>query len=208
MQQHSINGEPIKFIGHVINKVILTGLISTISLLRLFTRKETPPMKTILTALTLSLLSASAAHASTPYMSTDWAAQACQGWNASAPLSSELGTKWIKNDKNRGYKIIHMYRTDCGAASKVEMKIASKDGKAMCTYGGPVATSSLDYSVDYLMHASTKDWKSDMNPATAMMFGALKFDGPKMEAMSVMGPFKAFMTLAIKVPGEAACPAK
>jgi putative sterol carrier protein len=71
-----------------------------------------------------------------------------------------------------------------------------------------VANAKLDYDVDYQMHATTKDWKSDMNPATAMMFGNLKFDGPKLEAMSVMGPFKAFMTLASKVPGEAACPAK
>ena len=42
--------------------------------------------------------------------------------------------------------------------------------------------------------------REGMNPATAMMFGNLKFDGPKLEAMSVMGPFQAFMTLASKVP--------
>ena len=165
-------------------------------------------MKVLLTTLAIGMLAATAAHAGTPYMSADWATQACQGWNASAPLANELGAKWVKNDKNRGYKIIQMYRTDCGAAGKVEMKIAAQDGKALCTQAGPAVTSKLDYDVDYLMHASTKDWKSDMNPATAMMFGALKFDGPKMEAMSVMGPFKAFMTLASKVPGDAACPSK
>lgn len=164
-------------------------------------------MKTVLTALAAGLFSA-AATAATPYMSADWAVQACQGWNASSQLSGELGNKWIKNDKGRGYKIIHMFRTDCGVASKVEMKIESKDGKALCTSAGPVANAKLDYDVDYQMHATTKDWKSDMNPATAMMFGNLKFDGPKLEAMSVMGPFKAFMTLASKVPGDAACPAK
>ena len=47
-----------------------------------------------------------------------------------------------------------------------------------------------------------------MNPATTMIFGTLNFDGPKLDAMSVMGPFQAFMTLASKVPGEAACPSK
>ncbi|HRH79966.1 MAG TPA: SCP2 sterol-binding domain-containing protein [Thiobacillaceae bacterium] len=165
-------------------------------------------MKAVLSILATGLLTAGAATAATPYMSADWAVQACQGWNASAPLANELGAKWVKNDKNRGYKIIQMYRTDCGAAGKVEMKIVSQDGKAVCTYAGPVATAKLDYDVDYLMHATTKDWKSDMNPATAMMFGNLKFDGPKLEAMSVMGPFKAFMTLASKVPGEAVCPSR
>lgn len=161
----------------------------------------------LLSALAATLLAAGA-HASTPYMSAEWAAQACQGWNASPQLSNELGAKWIKNDKGRGYKIIHMFRTDCGVDSKVEMKIVSQGGKALCASAGPVANAKLDYDVDYQMHATTKDWKSDMNPASAMMFGNLKFDGPKLEAMSVMGPFKAFMTLASKVPGEAACPAK
>ena len=165
-------------------------------------------MKVVLTALAAGLLSVAAAHAGTPYMSADWAAQACQTWNATPSLSGDLGAKWIKNDKGRGYKVIHMFRTDCGVDSKVEMKIAPQDGKALCVYGGKVANASLDYDVDYQMHASTQNWKSDMNPATAMMFGSLKFDGPKMEAMSVMGPFKGFMTLASKVPGEATCPAK
>jgi len=164
-------------------------------------------MKPVLTALVASLF-AGGAGAATPYMSADWAAQACQAWNASSQLSGELGAKWIRNDKNRGYKIIQMYRTDCGPAGRVEMKIVPQDGKAVCAGAGPVASARLDYDVDYLMHASTKDWKSDMNPATAMMFGALKFDGPKLEAMSVMGPFKAFMTLASQVPGDNACPAR
>ena len=164
-------------------------------------------MHRTLTLLAASLLS-TAAVAATPYMSADWATQACQGWNASPQLANELGVKWAKNDKGRGYKIIHMFRTDCGVDSKVEMKIASQEGKAMCVSAGRVANAKLDYDVDYQMHATTKDWKSGMNPATAMMFGNLKFDGPKLEAMSVMGPFQAFMTLASKVPGEAACPAK
>jgi len=143
-----------------------------------------------------------------PLMSADWATQACQAWNNNPALTDELAEKWIKNDKGRGYKVIHMFRSDCGVDSKVEMKIVPQDGKALCAYGGKVANASLDYDVDYQMNATTQNWKSDMNPASAMMFGALKFDGPKMEAMSVMGPFKGFMTLASKVPGEAACPAK
>ena len=36
----------------------------------------------------------------------------------------------------------------------------------------------------------------------AMMSGKLKFNGPKMEAMSVMGPFNQYLQLTGKVPGE------
>lgn len=145
-----------------------------------------------------------------PYMSAEWAVQACEGWNKNSELTSnpKMATGWIKNDKGRGYKTIHMYRTDCGEATKVEIKIQPQGGKAICTYGGPVAAKSMDYDSDYLMHATTKDWLSKMNPATAMMFGDLKFTGPKIEAMKVMGPFTEFLHLAAQVPGDSACPAK
>jgi len=42
----------------------------------------------------------------------------------------------------------------------------------------------------------------------AMMFGRLKFTGPKLEAMGVMGPFEAFLRLPGKIPHDKACPAK
>ena len=40
------------------------------------------------------------------------------------------------------------------------------------------------------------------------MFGRLKFQGPKVEAMTVMGPFEAFLKLTGEVPGTdtQACP--
>ncbi len=41
----------------------------------------------------------------------------------------------------------------------------------------------------------------------AMMTGKLKFEGPKGEAMGVMGPFNAFLTGTGKVPGDKeSCP--
>lgn len=41
----------------------------------------------------------------------------------------------------------------------------------------------------------------------AMMSGKLKFKGPKMEAMKVMGPFASFLRLTGKVAGNKAnCP--
>lgn len=154
---------------------------------------------------------AGAAHAA-PMMSAEWTAQACEAWNNDAQLSNGLAEKWIKNDKGRGYKIIHLYRTDCGEATQTEMKIVAKDGKAACVYGGAVQNAKMDYAVDYTMHATTEKWNEmgagEYGPMKAMMFGRLKFQGPKVEAMSVMGPFEAFLRLPGKIPGDKACPAK
>ena len=62
------------------------------------------------------------------------------------------------------------------------------------------------------MHATTAHWgemgRGQYGPMRAMMFGALRFSGPKMEAMGVMGPFEQFLLLVGKVAGDtAACPA-
>jgi putative sterol carrier protein len=165
-----------------------------------------------LSLLAASLLSLSAAgvQAAPAMMSSEWTAQACDAWNKDATLTEGLADKWIKNDKKRGYKIIQMYRTDCGDKYITEMKIVAKDGKAMCVYGGKQQTASLDYDVDYLMHAETTRWNEmgagEYGPMKAMMFGRLKFSGPKMEAMSVMGPFEAFLRLPGKIPGDQSCP--
>lgn len=161
-------------------------------------------MKLIPLMCSLGLMaSASIAHASALF-SHDWAAQACDLWNKDASLTTGLADKWIKNDNQRGHKIIHLYRTDCGDNYKSEMRIAQKDGKAMCVYGGAVQ-NKLDYSVDYLMHGDTKRWiemgAGEYGPMKAMMFGRLQFQGPKMEAMGVMGPFASFLQLTGKVPG-------
>ncbi|HRH79867.1 MAG TPA: SCP2 sterol-binding domain-containing protein [Thiobacillaceae bacterium] len=166
---------------------------------------------TLISLLSLAGLSATAAQA-TPLMSTEWMAQACNSWNKNPILTDELAEKWIKNDGGRGYKIIHMYRTDCGEPTKVEMVISAQGGKAMCTYGGPVKHTDLKMDMDYIMHAETKRWREmgagEYGPMRAMMFGRLKFEGPKVEAMKVMGPFEQFLLMPGKVPGEDACPAK
>lgn len=167
-------------------------------------------MRNTLIAL-LAMAGALSAHAS-PLMSTDWMAKACDSWNNNPILTKELADKWIKNDGGRGYKIIHMYRTDCGEPTKVEMIISAKDGKAMCTYGGKVQHTDLKDDMDYIMHAETKRWREmgagEYGPMRAMMFGRLKFEGPKVEAMKVMGPFEQFLLMPGKVPGDDACPAQ
>lgn len=155
--------------------------------------------------------SASAVQAAPALMSAEWAKGACDGWNASTTLTSELGDKWAGNNGGRGYKIIQMYNMDCSEQPTAEMRISQQDGKAMCSYGGAVQGDALDKSMDYIMFAKTKNWQrmgaGDDGPMKAMSLGRLKFKGPKMEAMSVMGPFGAFLKLTGEVPGDAnACP--
>lgn len=169
-------------------------------------------MKYTTIALAALAVLASTAHAAPAMMSAEWTAQACDAWNKDAVLTSGLAGDWIKNDKGRGHKIIHLYRTDCGEATKTEMRIAAKDGKAMCVYGGAVQSTNLDLGADYVMHATSQRWNEmgagEYGPMKAMMFGRLKFSGPKVEAMSVMGPFEAFLRLPGKIAGDKACPAK
>lgn len=145
-----------------------------------------------------------------PLLSAEWANQACKAWNANPVLTDELAEKWIKNDQGRGYKVMHIYRTDCGENTKIQMTISAQGGKAMCTYAGPIKNTELNLSSDYLMHAETKRWREmgggEYGPMRAMMFGRLKFEGPKAEAMRVMGPFEQFLLLPGKVPGDDACP--
>jgi putative sterol carrier protein len=152
------------------------------------------------------------AHAA-PLMSDDWTVQACRQWNQTPTLVEGLAGDWIKNDGGKGFKVIHLYRTECGEVTRSEMRIALKDAKAACVYGGKVENTTLNTSVDYTMHASTERWgemgRGEYGPMRAMMFGRLEFVGPKLEAMGVMGPFESFLLLVGKVPGEtAACPGK
>ena len=144
-------------------------------------------------------------------MSEDWTAQACAQWNATPALVDDLSGAWIKNDGGKGYKVIQLYRTECGAGTRTEMRVALKDSKAVCVYGGKLESTKLDSSVDYVMHATTARWgemgRGDYGPMRAMMFGRLEFDGPKLEAMRVMGPFENFLLLVGKVAGETdTCP--
>ncbi|MBL0144018.1 MAG: SCP2 sterol-binding domain-containing protein [Betaproteobacteria bacterium] len=144
-------------------------------------------------------------------MSEEWAKAACTAWNADATLTAGLQESgWVANDKKRGYKALQVARKDCTDSPKVEVRIASKDGKALCVSGGR-SVDKLDLDVDYAMTADTKRWiemgKGEYGPMRAMMFGRLSFDGPMGEAMGNMGPFESFLLLVGKVPGDtAACP--
>jgi putative sterol carrier protein len=146
-------------------------------------------------------------------MSPEWAAEACKAWTANPILSEELvKSGWMANDGGRGFKVMHIYRTDCGEGEKIkkiELKIANKDGKAACVYGG--APQEKVTGEDYVMHAKTEKWvemgKGEYGPMKAMMLGRLMFDGPMWEAMKNMGPFEQFLLIPGKVPGDTSkCP--
>ncbi len=151
------------------------------------------------------------AQAQSDMMSVAWAKAACDAWNAEPVLTDELAKSgWTKNNAGRGFKVIQVYRTECKDSARVELRIAEKDGKARCTYGGKIETEKLDLTADYVMHAQTARWqemgRGEYGPMRAMMFGRLLFDGPSFEAMRNMGPFESFLLLVGKVPGGAACP--
>ena len=145
-------------------------------------------------------------------MSADWAAEACQAWNNDPILTTKLvESGWIKNDKGRGFKVMQVYRTDCGEKPTTELRVSLKDGKAMCVYGGKIETAKMEGGADYIMHAETKRWiemgKGEYGPMKAMLFGRLMFDGPYGEAMGNMGPFESFLLLVGKVPSDTtSCP--
>ncbi len=145
-------------------------------------------------------------------MSAEWGEAACQGWNNNVTLTDELGGEtWAENDGGKGYKVMQVYRMDCSDSPTVELQISNQDGKAICTYGGPVKSTDLDKSVDYIMFAKTSNWErmgdGRDGPMKAMTFGRLKFTGPKMEAMSNMGPFGAFLELTGNIESETGdCP--
>jgi len=147
-------------------------------------------------------------------MSGDWAKDACAAWNDDPVLTGKLvESGWMKNDKGRGFKVMQVYRSDCGDKPTAEMRISLKDDKAMCVYGGAVETTSLDPGADYVMKATTARWaemgKGEYGPMAAMMFGRLGFEGPKLEAMGNMGPFTNFLLLVGKVQSDSgSCPAK
>jgi len=172
---------------------------------------------------TLALFVAPVALATT-YMDATWANKACVAWNASPILTQQLmeteagieleedddseGYSWVKNNANRGYKIVQMYRTACGAKTKIQLVIQEKNGKAMCTSSGKPDGKVMDFSVDYLMHATDANWECmgrgsfGCGVMGAMMSGKLKFQGPKFEVIRVMSPFESFLKVAGRTAGD------
>ena len=169
---------------------------------------------TTLAASFIAIIVGAPASAAPVLMSAEWEKDACAAWNNDPVLTDKLvDSGWVKNDKGRGFKVMQIYRTDCGDKPTAELRVSLKDGKAMCVYGGAPETEKLETGSDYVMHAETGRWvemgKGEYGPMGAMMLGRLKFDGPMMEAMGNMGPFENFLLLVGKVPGDVeSCPGK
>ena len=179
---------------------------------RLSVRPLVRPVVRALAALALASAPLAASAAAPALMSPAWTAAMCSAWNATPQLTHGLAGEWLHDDKGRGYKIIQMYRDDCGSAGVVELKIVPKDGQAYCSYGG-VPNAAPDFAVDFLMHAKTADWEAmgrgDPGPMWAMMSGKLQFQGPKLVAMRAIKPFASFLQLVGKVDYDAnTCPAR
>lgn len=155
---------------------------------------------------------AGAAGAAPVLISPDWGIDACQAWNASPALTQKLvESGWVKNDTGRGFKVIQLYREDCGDKPSAELRIALRDNLARCVYGGKVETQKLASDADYVMSAETDSWlemgRGDYGPMRAMISGSLGFAGPMGEAMGNMAPFESFLLLVGKVPAETSqCP--
>ena len=152
-----------------------------------------------------------AAHSSTALMSAAWAEQACDAWNTEPALTDTLrASGWAENNSDRGYKLIELYRSNCPDSPHVQLRISVENDKAKCVYGGAV-DKELDLDVDYVMYAETDRWvemgRGDYGPMRGMMYGRLRFKGPKWEAMKNMGPFERFLLLVGKVESDASnCP--
>lgn len=169
------------------------------------------------TSFALSLVLVSSSTMAVEFMDGAWAKQACAAWNQTPLLTGQLaqlpgdmfgdGYKWIENDAGRGYKMIQIHRdgNGCSAKHSIQLTIAKQGDKAMCIYGGKPDGKKMNYSVDYVMHATDKNWtcmgSGSCGVMGSMMTNKLKFKGPKMEAMKVMAPFAAFLKLTGKVPG-------
>lgn len=176
----------------------------------MFNPRRTVQALGLAAGLALSSVAANAWADAPVLMSPQWASEACTAWNNTPELTNGLKGEFMHDDKGRGYKLVEMYRTDCGKDTVVELKLQLQNDKAMCVYGG-APTLKPNFDVDFLMHANTKQWeemgKGEYGPMKAMMFGRLEFQGPKMVAMRAMDPFSAFLLLVGKVPGSTAtCP--
>ncbi|RMH81299.1 MAG: sterol-binding protein [Acidobacteria bacterium] len=153
-------------------------------------------------------LSVSGIAMSTPvFMDGEYAKSLCEAWNKTPQLVEQLGKSesWVAVPERK----IFIYREDCGDTKQIQLTIKNDGSKAQCVYGGPARDKrGRD---DFLMYAETKRWlemgKKEYGPMKAMMFGRLKFEGPKGVAMKNMGPFEAFLDIVDNPPHDASkCP--
>ncbi len=141
------------------------------------------------------------------FMDGEWAKEFCKVWNNTPELVDKLGKSesWTKVPVRK----LFLYRRDCGSGKVVQLTIKNENGKAVCVYGGWKKDEKTDN--DFMMWADTKRWlemgRGEYGPMRAMLFGRLKFDGPRFVAMRNMGPFEAFLKAIDEVKSDTTkCP--
>ena len=154
-----------------------------------------------------AVLTLSAGFAQPVFMDGEWAKAFCEVWNNTPELLSQLGA----NDAWKGVpeRKLFLYRKDCSKDKQVQLTIKNENNQARCVYGGWAKDERTDN--DFLMYADTKRWmemgRKEYGPMRAMMFGRLKFKGPKWVAMRNMGPFEAFLDAMDAVESDTSrCP--
>ncbi len=154
-----------------------------------------------------TILIGTLSYAQPVFMDGDWAKAFCDVWNNTPTLVEELGKNdaWAKVPERK----VFLYRGDCSKDKQVQLTIRNENGRAVCVYGGWKKDEKTDS--DFLMYADTKRWlemgRGEYDPMRAMMFGRLKFEGPKWVAMKNMGPFKAFLLAVDDVKSDTTrCP--
>ncbi|WP_457600324.1 SCP2 sterol-binding domain-containing protein [Hydrogenivirga sp.] len=153
------------------------------------------------------LIAGSVSMAQPVFMDGEWAKAFCEVWNNTPTLVDGLGQNGAWNEVPE--RKLFLYRKDCGKDKMVQLTIKNENGKAVCVYGGPKKDERT--GDDFLMYADTKRWlemgRKEYGPMRAMMFGRLKFKGPKFVAMRNMGPFEAFLDAIDAVESDTSrCP--
>ncbi|MDQ7038209.1 MAG: SCP2 sterol-binding domain-containing protein [Aquificota bacterium] len=153
------------------------------------------------------LITGSAVLSAPVFMDAEWARAFCEVWNNTPDLVNRLGNSdsWNSVPERK----IFLYRKDCGKDKTVQLTIRNEEGRAMCVYGGWAKDERG--KDDFLMFADTKRWiemgQKRYGPMRAMMFGRLKFKGPKGVAMRNMSPFEAFLDAIDEVESDTSrCP--
>jgi putative sterol carrier protein len=140
-----------------------------------------------------AVLGTATALAQPVFMDAEWAKAFCEVWNNTPQLVKDLGSNGAWNSVKE--RKLFLYRKDCGKEKQVQLTIHTENNEAKCVYGGWAKDERT--GDDFLMYADTKRWmemgRREYGPMRAMMFGRLKFKGPKMVAMRNMGPFEAFL---------------
>ncbi|NPA32714.1 MAG: sterol-binding protein [Aquificae bacterium] len=139
------------------------------------------------------LLFAGTLFAKPVFMDGEWAKEFCELWNKTPELVESLGKSesWASKPERK----LFLYRKDCGPEKQIQLTIKNENGKAVCVYGGWKKDEKT--KDDFLMYADTKRWlemgRGEYGPMKAMLFGRLKFEGPRFVAMKNMEPFKVFL---------------